>query len=208
MEENTGMFAIVLKHKNLSETHFFGILLREFLMNRGWAASPILIASFPAEGSTDGVLAAMTEELKRSAGSAEAPIWLYGSDVGKTYSLLIIDSDPYVRELLETRFVLKGYRVNTAQDGQSGWQLYEELLPELVIMDLHLPMVNGFQILQRIQRNKHHGENENGKVLILSGKRVVEDVSRCFELGADDYMTKPFSPLELEARAQKLLAAK
>jgi two-component system OmpR family response regulator len=108
-------------------------------------------------------------------------------------------------ELLKTRLSEQGYDVFVAQDGLQGLQIYEEVKPQLVITDLMLPSLNGYQLIRKIKNNDREFGNRDSKIIVLTGRRTENDIERCFELGAADYVRKPFSPIELEARIRKQL---
>lgn len=116
-------------------------------------------------------------------------------------SILVTDSDDTMCDLLKVRLSGHGYNVFIAQDGLQGLKTYEKVKPKLVIMDLMLPAMNGYQLIHTI-KNKDRGEC---KIIVLSGGRAENEIERCFDLGAADYIRKPFSPIELDARIRKQL---
>lgn len=121
-------------------------------------------------------------------------------------SILVTDSDETVCELLKVRLGGRGYAVYTATDGLTGLKMFEEIRPRLIITDLMLPAMNGYQLIRKIKsREREHGKHDC-KIIVLSGRKTEYDIERCFELGAADYVKKPFSPIELEARIRKQLA--
>ncbi|MFD0588524.1 response regulator transcription factor [Paenibacillus sp. GCM10027627] len=114
--------------------------------------------------------------------------------------ILIIEDDPYIAELERDYFLLHDYEVTICHDGESG---LSEALGEsydLVIVDLQLPGVDGFELCKRIR------EKLDLPILIVSAKKEEIDKIRGFGLGADDFITKPFSPNELVARAKAHLS--
>jgi len=113
--------------------------------------------------------------------------------------ILIIDDDPDILEVLRLLLGLENYEVLTAQDGMTGLSLAKENNPDLIILDLNLPDINGQQICKIIR-----GEL-NVPILILSARDNVSDKVVCLEYGADDYMTKPFENIELIARVKAIL---
>jgi two-component system OmpR family response regulator len=121
-------------------------------------------------------------------------------------SILVADSDKMTRELLSIRLKDRGYEVFVAQDGMQGMSMYEEINPRLVITDLMLPVMNGYQMIRGIKNREKQKGHERCKIIVLAGKRNKYDIDRCFELGAADYVPKPFSPVELEARILRQLA--
>ncbi len=121
-------------------------------------------------------------------------------------SILVVDSDAIICELLQIRLSLGGFQVHTAHDGQEGLKLYDEVTPRLIITDLMLAGMDGYQFIQNIKKKEEESSEEPCKFMVLTGIRLEDDIQRCFELGAAEYMTKPFSPVVLEARIRNLLA--
>ena len=123
-------------------------------------------------------------------------------------SILVADSDEMTCELLSIRLKDRGYEVFIAQDGLQGMSMYEEISPKLVVTDLMLPAMSGYQMIRGIKNKEQHRgyeDHERCKIIVLAGRRNPNDIERCFELGAADYVPKPFSPVELEARILKQL---
>ena len=115
--------------------------------------------------------------------------------------LLIIEDDPAVRELLAGCLEHKNHRVSTAGSGEEGLRLIEEDPPHLVILDLTLPGMNGLDVCRTMRRDPWM---EKIPVLMLTGLAEDDDVVAGLEVGADDYMTKPFSTKVLVARVNAL----
>ncbi|BAZ86437.1 response regulator transcription factor [Dolichospermum compactum] len=113
--------------------------------------------------------------------------------------ILVVDDDPAVRNLIQ-RFLLKqNYQVESAEDGKTGMSMFEKFNPDLVILDVNLPDVIGFNLCQEMQ-------NRSGVfVLILTSRTDEGDKIRGFAKGADDYLTKPFGLGELEVRVAAIL---
>ena len=114
--------------------------------------------------------------------------------------ILIVEDEITIAELERDYLELNGYEVIVAGDGEAGLQkaLYEEY--DLMILDLMLPMVDGFEICRQVRAEK------NIPIIMVSAKKDDMDKIRGLGLGADDYMTKPFSPSELVARVKAHLA--
>jgi DNA-binding response OmpR family regulator len=114
--------------------------------------------------------------------------------------ILVVDDDPELRELLETYLAQQGYRVSTAGDGIAMDAALADQAPDLVILDLMLPGEDGLSIARRL-RTSHDGM----PILMLSARG--DDVDRIvgLEVGADDYLAKPFNPRELLARIRAVL---
>jgi DNA-binding response OmpR family regulator len=118
-------------------------------------------------------------------------------------SVLVVDDDPVILRLLQVNFELEGIEVALAVDGQEGLERIRTDRPDVVISDIMMPKVNGLELLAALR-----GEPSTAglPVILLSAKAQVADVQRGLELGADDYVTKPFDPLELIDRVYKVLA--
>jgi len=114
--------------------------------------------------------------------------------------ILIIEDDPYIAELQRDYFMLHDYEVQLSHDGQEGLMKALSGEYDLIILDLQLPGIDGFEICKQIR------EKMDIPVLIVSAKNEEIDKIRGFGLGADDFVTKPFSPNELVARAKAHLA--
>lgn len=116
--------------------------------------------------------------------------------------IVVADDDPIVVKFLSAVFHDEGYEVHTAEDGEKALKVIKDARPDLVILDLVMPYHDGFEICQRI---KSSAETAAVPVIILSMKEKEQDALRAFEVGADDYVRKPFNALELVARARKLM---
>ena len=115
-------------------------------------------------------------------------------------TVLIIEDDPTLARGLKDNFSFQGYNVLLASDGEKGLALAVDSKPDLVVLDLMLPRMNGYEICRRLRR-----ERLEIPVLMLTAKTEESDVVLGLELGADDYVKKPFSVRELLARAEALL---
>lgn len=115
-------------------------------------------------------------------------------------SILIIEDDTALLRGLVDNFVARGYRVDSATDGESGLEKALSIGPDLIILDLMLPNVNGYEICDAVRR-----EGYDMPIIMLTAKGQEEDIVRGLELGADDYVTKPFSIKELLARVRAFL---
>ena len=114
--------------------------------------------------------------------------------------LLIIEDDPALMRGLTDNFQGRGYHVRTACDGQAGLDAALNDPPDLILLDIMLPKVNGFEICRRVRDRKL-----DMPIIMLTAKGQEEDIVRGLNLGADDYMTKPFNIHELVARVTALL---
>lgn len=114
--------------------------------------------------------------------------------------LLIIEDEEDLLKVLKKYFVKKGYAVETATDGLEGLQLYEINEYDLIILDLNLPSMDGIEVLSNIRK-----KDISQRVLILSARAELEDRILGFDMGTNDYIPKPFSIAELDARVRALL---
>jgi DNA-binding response OmpR family regulator len=112
-------------------------------------------------------------------------------------SVLIIEDNPTMRRGLEDNFEFKGYRVKTAWDGEQGLNTAMTESHDLIILDIMLPKINGYEVCSRIRR-----KDIDTPIIMLTAKDQESDVVLGLNIGADDYVTKPFSIKELLARAE------
>lgn len=113
--------------------------------------------------------------------------------------VLVVDDDRVLSDVLAFTMQREGFQVVRAYDGQVALQRWAEEEPDLVILDVNLPQLDGFTVCQRIR------EQANTPILLLTVRDEEDDIVHGLELGADDYITKPFSPRQLVARAQSVL---
>jgi two-component system, OmpR family, alkaline phosphatase synthesis response regulator PhoP len=113
--------------------------------------------------------------------------------------LIVEDEDRLLRTLIDF-FTLQGFRVSGAKDGESGLEMGLDKRPDLIILDIMLPGMHGFDVCKALRDRGYRGP-----ILFLTAKGEEVDKLTGFDIGADDYMTKPFSLLELLARVKALL---
>ena len=114
--------------------------------------------------------------------------------------ILLIEDSTDLAEGLRYNLELEGYAVKVAEDGNTGLSLAREWQPDLVILDLMLPGIDGYQVLRSLR-----GDGQQTPVLILSARGEESDKVRGFQLDADQYVTKPFGLIELLERVKSLL---
>jgi DNA-binding response OmpR family regulator len=115
-------------------------------------------------------------------------------------TILIVEDDSRMQKVLHRLFHEQGYRAEVASDGQSGFDSFRACSPAAVVLDLILPQLSGREVCRRIK-----SVSPDTPVLILSAVSEVVDKVLLLELGAEDYITKPFSPRELLARVQSCI---
>jgi DNA-binding response OmpR family regulator len=113
--------------------------------------------------------------------------------------ILIIDDDRVLLETLKDALEEKSYRVVVASSGKDGLRKASKARPDLIILDIMLPGMDGWEVCQRLR------EISTVPIIMLSARAEIDDVVKGFEIGADDYVAKPFSVPELEARIQAVL---
>jgi two-component system alkaline phosphatase synthesis response regulator PhoP len=113
--------------------------------------------------------------------------------------VLVVEDDPDIRELLTLYFVAKGHEVETANDGQEALAQLQRIQPDLILLDVVLPKLDGWGVLTAVRAQSRI------PVILLTSLDDTEDVIKGLSLGADDYLCKPFEIRELEARIQSIL---
>ncbi len=111
----------------------------------------------------------------------------------------MIEDDQHIQEMLKYTLESETYRVSSAFSGREGMDLFEQMTPDLVLLDIMLPDLDGWEVLERIRLRG------STPVIMLTAKGEVEDKIKGLNLGSDDYITKPFSPGELLARIRAVL---
>jgi DNA-binding response OmpR family regulator len=113
--------------------------------------------------------------------------------------IAVIEDEAVIADAIAARLSAEGFEVHTANDGLAGVELCDRVRPDLVVLDLMLPGLDGLEVCRRVQRDRQV------PVLMLTARGEEADVLVGLGVGADDYMTKPFSPRELVARIRALL---
>lgn len=116
--------------------------------------------------------------------------------------MLLVEDDRAIAELIKFHFVRAGYTVTSTPSGEEALILIEEIKPDLVLLDWMVEELSGIEVCRRLRRRQ---STANIPIIMLTARREEEDRLRGLETGADDYVTKPFSPKELVARAAAVL---
>ncbi len=119
-----------------------------------------------------------------------------------SHRVLVVDDEPDITALVAYHLAKAGYRVSTAANGPDALKSAREERPDIVILDVMLPGASGYDVLAELRR---HDETREVGVILLTARRDEPDRIRGLSLGADDYLTKPFSPAELALRVSALL---
>jgi len=118
--------------------------------------------------------------------------------------VLVVDDDPVIVRLLEVNFEMEGFDVITAVDGADGVEKARAEQPDIVVSDVMMPKLNGLELAAALKGDE---ATKHIPVVLLSAKAQVGDIRAGLDAGADDYVTKPFEPLDLIDRVNKLLSS-
>ena len=122
--------------------------------------------------------------------------------MSRRITVLAIDDDKFMRETFEYYLWLDGFKVYLAENGHAGIRMAKKKQPELILLDWTMPGMNGLEVLTCL---KHDEETERIPVFMLTAKGKIGDVERAFDIGVDNYITKPFDPEELGKIIKKKL---
>jgi DNA-binding response OmpR family regulator len=120
------------------------------------------------------------------------------------YKILVVDDDPYILMSLEFLMKKNGYDVMVARNGTEAQELVEKQVPHLVLLDIMMPDVDGYEICRYIKKTPHL---KDVKVVFMSAKTKEADIKKGYDLGAALYVTKPFSTRELVKQIKELLSS-
>ncbi|MCP9916457.1 response regulator transcription factor [Cyanobium sp. ATX 6F1] len=116
--------------------------------------------------------------------------------------LLLVDDEPGLRTAVQAYLQDEGFEVTTAVDGEEGWALAQEQLPDLVLSDVMMPRLDGYGLLKKLRADERLGGTP---VIFLTAKGMTADRIEGFQAGVDDYIPKPFDPDELVARVRNVV---
>lgn len=117
-------------------------------------------------------------------------------------NVLLVDDDPVILKLLQVNFEMEGFHVSTANDGVEGLEKARAERPDIVLLDIMMPRMDGLEVTKAL---KSDPETKDIPIILLSAKAQASDIQAGKDMGADDYLTKPFDPLELLERVNELL---
>ena len=117
--------------------------------------------------------------------------------------MLVVDDDPVILKLLEVNFEMEGFTVVRAADGVEGLERAKAVLPDVVVLDVMMPRMTGHEVARALREDPR---TASIPIIFVTARAQSSDVERGMELGVDDYVTKPFDPLDLIARVNTVLA--
>ena len=120
----------------------------------------------------------------------------------KGYTILVVEDEPDISELIEYNLSQSGYRIIVSNNGEKGLEVSRKYLPDLILLDLMLPGIHGIDVCRVLKKDQ---ETSNISIIMLTALGQEEDIIKGLETGADDYVTKPFSFPVLEARIESVL---
>ncbi len=116
-------------------------------------------------------------------------------------TVLVVDDTAVLRKIIKFNLQKAGYTVEEAVDGYDGLEKVKDNKPDLILLDLMMPRLDGFGFLEKIK----NGENKDIPIVVLTAKGSKEDIDRVKSLGANDFMNKPFSPKDLIQKVGEML---
>ena len=117
--------------------------------------------------------------------------------------IMIVDDEQDLREMIDLMMKKEGFETELAVDGTDFLRKIDIFQPDLVILDVMMPGEDGFQLCERIRQSK---KNKDTPIIFISAKAQIEDKMKSLKVGADDYITKPFDPIELENKIKSWLS--
>jgi two-component system OmpR family response regulator len=153
--------------------------------NKARAAQPAILPEIPIKPNP--VLVSLTTKVEPAASGGR---------------ILVSDDDPMIRDLLEHRLRGRGYQVELAEDGKEALNKIRHRPPDAIILDAMMPYVDGFEVLRSLREDP---VNSKIPVIMLTARKQQRDIVEALDLGANDFIVKPFIPEELLTRLSKLL---
>ena len=122
--------------------------------------------------------------------------------MSKRITVLVIDDDKFIRMTLEHYLWLEGFEVYLAKNGRTGLKIAHKKQPELILLDWTMKGMDGLEVLSHL---KHNEKTEHIPVFMITAKGTIDDIDKAYDIGADNYITKPFDPNRLGKRVKTKL---
>lgn len=136
------------------------------------------------------------------------PVGMYIANIygrgNKMYKILIIEDEEFLRRLYSDAFKSRGYQVESAENGEKGIEMLSEYRPELVILDLRMPVMDGYQFLQK---TKNDPALKKYPVILLTNCQEIREIGKCLSLGAIGYLEKTGSPTDVVKKVETVFQA-
>ncbi len=120
--------------------------------------------------------------------------------MSKPICILVVEDEEHIRKILEYNLKLDGFEVHLAENGQMGLELAREKKPDVILLDWMMPEMDGLEVVSQLKQDK---TTENIPIFMLTAKGMMVDVGQALCEGADDYITKPFDPMQLGKTIKK-----
>ncbi|WP_160033566.1 response regulator [Paenibacillus sp. An7] len=200
-DTQSNTIAVFLPFMSLNRTHYQALLIKQSLMQVLPGVDPRLtIASFPEMGKASKHMLKSMAESARLSTDADIKLYTPNETAVRPGKILIVDQEKSTREFLQIRLALQGYDIYEAVDGLSALDMAVKVEPDLILTELNLYGMSGVPFIHQIQ---NLNLKQQPKVIVLTDQRVEQTITQCFEKGVEDYVTKPFSPVELDARIRR-----
>jgi DNA-binding response OmpR family regulator len=125
---------------------------------------------------------------------------------GKAIKILLIEDDPFLLSMYSTKFEIEKFNVLVADDGEKGLALAFKELPDIILLDILMPKMNGFEVLENLKASK---DTRDIPVILLTNLNQKDEIEKGLSIGADDYLIKAhFMPSEVVEKIKKVLASK
>ena len=116
--------------------------------------------------------------------------------------ILIVDDEERVRRLIETTLDIGDFQIFQAKDGEEALKIAQEEKPALILLDIMMPGMDGFEVCKRLKSNS---ETKSSYIIMLTAKGQKQNIEKGYAVGTDDYFVKPFSPMELLNKVEQVL---
>ncbi len=121
----------------------------------------------------------------------------------KQIKILLIEDDPFLLSMYSTKFTLEKFQVIAAEDGEKGWRLASECKPDIILLDILMPKMNGFEVLEKLKADE---ATKRVPVILLTNLNQKDEIERGMSLGADDYLIKAhFMPSEVVEKIKNII---